>query len=171
MAGLFGLSVDSCGSSFFREKFYWGTSYNRHLGTEWSGLASINNLGFIISSPRPGDFASNFKGDMNRFDGSEAISYCGAFKEPFYVKRSKFGSFALCFNGNIINSQEIIRELDNDSRLFERGDSIEVLAKLIIQGDDFVDGIKKMAEKVKGAYSLLVLTEMGTYAVRCPSGQ
>lgn len=171
MAGLFGLSVDSCGREFFREKFHWGTSYNRHLGMHWSGLASVNTSGVITSESKPGDFASSFKGGMDRFiNGCEAISYCGVFPEPFHVKRSKLGSFALCFNGNITNCQRMIRELESSDHLFERGDSIEVLAKLIVQGDDFVDGIKKMAARVEGAYSLLVLTRQGIYAVCCPTG-
>jgi amidophosphoribosyltransferase len=42
-----------------------------------------------------------------------------------------------------------------------------IIAKLIAQADDFVSGIERMAEKVRGAYALVILTRGKIYAARC----
>ncbi|GAG82117.1 unnamed protein product, partial [marine sediment metagenome] len=45
---------------------------------------------------------------------------------------------------------------------------VEILTKLVAQGKDFLEGISRLAEKVKGSFSLVVLTEDGVYAARDP---
>ncbi len=171
MAGLFGISVDSSvSSSFFRKTLFWGTFYNRHLGEEHTGLAAING-GVITSKSKPGLFPANFRSIIDQFVGTEGLGYCGSEREPFHVKKSKFGPFSICFTGNITNRRELVDEFDKIGHIFEEGDDIEVIAKLIVQGVNIVHGIKKMSEKVKGAYSLLLLSKEGIYAVRNSSGQ
>jgi len=170
MAGLFGLSASVSTNDFFRKTLFWGTFYNRHLGEEHTGLAAING-GVILSESKPGLFPANFKSIVDQFVGTEGLGYCGSEKGPFHVKKSKFGAFSICFTGNIINRQELVDEFDKSGHIFEEGNDIEVIAKLIVQGDNIVHGIKKMNEKVKGAYSLLLLSKEGIYAVRNPSGQ
>ncbi|MDI6731496.1 MAG: hypothetical protein QME05_02805 [Candidatus Margulisbacteria bacterium] len=49
---------------------------------------------------------------------------------------------------------------------FYSGSDIEIIAKLIALGDDFVDGIEKMAQKVRGAYALIILSRGKIYAAR-----
>ncbi|MBU2545218.1 hypothetical protein KKC65_02085 [Patescibacteria group bacterium] len=172
MAGLFGLSMGSCGNAFFREKLFWGTSYNRHLGEMHCGLASIDASGIIVSETMPGSFQTNFKSKMKKFNGSEAISYCGSAEEPFHVKRSKFGPFVVCFNGNIINRDQIVREFEvDDGHLFETWNDVEIIAKLLVKGSDFMQGIEKIRKRIEGAYSFLVLSQEGVIVTRCDAGR
>jgi amidophosphoribosyltransferase len=49
---------------------------------------------------------------------------------------------------------------------FYHGLDIEIISKLILQEKNVVMGISKLADRIQGAYSLLVLTEEGIYAAR-----
>jgi len=40
------------------------------------------------------------------------------------------------------------------------------MAKMIVQGDNLLDGIQKMSQKIKGSCSLLILNKDGVYAAR-----
>ena len=44
--------------------------------------------------------------------------------------------------------------------------STEVVGKLITRGENIIDGIEKMFDKIKGSVSILILTEDGIYAAR-----
>jgi len=172
MAGIFGLSVDSENyKGVFREDLFWGTSYVRHLSEERSGLAALVGQ-WINHNSKPGLFAPNFKNKMNEFDGTEGISYCGQAKEPF-LGDSELGPLCACFTGRIANSEELLVEIKSSGGLVERGDEIEVMLNLIARGakngNGIVKGIKEMTKKIEGAYSLLLLTRDGIYAVCCPN--
>jgi len=171
MAGMFGLSIDpEVYQCDFKEDLFWGTSYVRHLSEERSGLAAFKN-NWITHDSSPGLFAPNFKNKMADFDGVEAIGYCGQADEPF-LGDSELGPLCACFTGSIINRLELLTKIKKSGGLVERGDEIEVILNLIVQGaingKGIVEGIKSMTRKIKGAYSLLILTQDGIFAVCCP---
>lgn len=176
MAGLFGLSVNhesirafASVEAFFKETLFWGASYGQHLGGEFSGLSALRSSE-IVTESMSGLLAPNFKHIMDKFIGTEAIGCCGSAKEPFHVKKSQIGPFSLCFCGNIINLLELEEGLIREAPL-DRGDDIEVMSRLIAKGANIVDGIRRMNQKIRGAYSLLVLSPEGIYAVRSPDGR
>lgn len=169
MAGLFGLSVVSDNFDFQKKTIFWGTSYAQHLGGEFSGIAALQESKIVTKSER-GLFAPNFKDKMDKLIGTETIGYCGPAEEPFFVKKSKIGPFSLCFSGNVINLVDLERELVNEAP-FDRGDDIEVMSRLIAKGRNILDGISIMDKKIKGSYSLLILTLEGIYAMRSPDGR
>jgi amidophosphoribosyltransferase len=47
---------------------------------------------------------------------------------------------------------------------------IELIANLIAEGKDIVDGIRHMTEQIKGTYTLLILYREKIYAARSPDG-
>jgi amidophosphoribosyltransferase len=51
------------------------------------------------------------------------------------------------------------------------GVDIDIITKLIAQGKGIVDGIQRMNDVIKGAYSLSILTHEGIYVVCDPSGR
>jgi len=172
MAGLFGLSINpETYEGDFKEDLFWGTSYLTHLSEEKSGLAAFKK-NWITHDSKPGLFAPNFKNRMADFDGTEAIGYCGQAEEPF-LGDSELGPLCACFIGNIINSENLLSKIKKSGGLVERGDEVEVILNLIAQGaingKGIVKGIKSMTRKIKGAYSLLMLTRDGIYAVCCPN--
>ena len=171
MAGILGLSIDPKSyQGNFPQELFWLSFYLQHLGEDMGGLSVYTGKKVELFGPDPGLLHSNFGHRLHEISGSEAISYCGPGREPFFAD-SKLGEMSLCFSGNLLNLDGLIGELKNRGHLFEKGADIEAIAHLIIQGEGVLDGIKKMNNEIVGAYALLLLTQEGIYAVRCPSAQ
>jgi len=170
MPGFFGLSVDP---KEYRDDFiqdlFWETFYQQHLGEEYAGLATYGGAGIKIRTHR-GLFRPTFAEDLAGLEGTEGIGYCGDSREPVLVD-SKLGEFAACFSGNLINRENLIEKYKADGHSFAwEGRCIEIIVKLIAQGEGLVDGIEWMTSKILGAYSLVLLTPEGIYAACCPTG-
>lgn len=76
--------------------------------------------------------------------------------------------FALTFDGYIINEDELRKELGRDLITSHHA---EITGRLICRGNDYLDGIKKLADKIKGAYCVGIVSKNGeAYAARCPLG-
>lgn len=168
MSGIFGVvSKEDC-----VETLFYGTDYHTHLGTEYGGMAVLGeNFMRQIHNISQSQFKSKFSDDMRRMKGNKGIGVISTFDEqPIYLN-SKFGPFCLVTTGLIENVEELV------SALFEKGISFtevskggvnvtELIAKLIIQGNDLIDGIEKMFEAIDGSCSLLLLNKEGVYAAR-----
>jgi amidophosphoribosyltransferase len=81
------------------------------------------------------------------------------------------GKFAIVTVAKINNMPEIERDLLSANMHFSemsqgRTNQTEMVALLIIQGKDFVDGIENVFRKIKGSCSMLLLTEDGIIAAR-----
>jgi amidophosphoribosyltransferase len=169
MPGLSALSIDTDNyKADFLEDLFWGTFYHQHLGEEYSGLSTYTDGHFQIRTHR-GRFRDTFSSDLDGLSGTEGIGYCGSVREP-YFSDSRIGRLSSCFSGNITNLQALLERFRNFGHVFTRGDDIEIITKLVVQGGDVPDGIQKLMKEVEGAFSLLILTEEGVYAARCPSG-
>ncbi len=170
MAGLFGLSVDPIRCrDVFSEDLFRGIFYQQNRGEKYAGLAVLNNGQMNVQSRR-GLFRSSFWPNKSEFDGQAGIGYCGLAPEPLSAM-SKFGDWAVCFSGNVLNSADISQRLKDQGDVFSTGEDIEVVAKLIARGHDIIDGIRIATKEIKGAFSLLLLTGGGIYAAVCPSGR
>lgn len=170
MAGFFALSINpEIYKGNFLDDLFWGTFYQQHLGEEYAGLATSDGKKIKIRTHR-GLFRPTFSEDLGGLEGIEGIGYCGEDREPILVD-SRIGEFAICFSGNLINRDELVERFKTFGHsLAWEGIDIEVIAKLIAQGDEFIDGIKRMNQEIKGAYSLVILTKEGIYVAYCPSG-
>ena len=169
MAGLFAISINpTVYKGNFPEDLFLGTFYLQHLGEDYCGMSALDGSRINIRTHK-GLLKGNFNGRLNDMRGTEAIGYCGSAREPFRID-SKMGRMSLCFSGNIVNRFGLKSTLENQGRIFERGDDIEVIAQLIAKGMTIVEGIKIMTQEIRGAYSLLILTEKGIYAACCPTG-
>lgn len=169
MAGFFALSINpKTYKGNFLEDLFWETFYQQHLGEEYAGLATYNGERIKIRTHR-GLFRPTFSEDLAGLEGTEGIGYCGEIREPVLVD-SRMGEFAACFSGNLINRDELVERFKTFGHSFAwGGEDIEIIVKLIAQGEGMIDGIKRMSNEIKGAYSLLILTAEGIYAARCPS--
>ena len=168
MSGIFGVvSKKECVDVLF-----YGTDYHSHLGTEYGGMAILGkDFTRQIHKISQSQFKSKFFDDYQQMKGNKGIGVISAFEEqPMYLN-SKFGPFCIVTNGFIENTSDLI------AGLFRRGvsfaevskgevNSTELIAKLISQGDDLVDGIEKMFDQIKGSCSLLLLHKDGVYAAR-----
>ena len=168
MSGIFGVvSKGDCS-----EALLYGTDYHSHLGTEYGGIAVLGD-GFQrqIHNINNSQFKSKFYEDSKRMEGNKGIGVISDNNEqPMYLN-SKFGPFCIVTSGLIENSEELTRSLLKKGLSFsEMGDGkvnvTELIAKLISQGDDLIDGIGRMFDVIDGSCSLLILNEDGVYAVR-----
>ena len=168
MSGIFGVvSKKECVDVLF-----YGTDYHSHLGTEYGGMAILGkDFTRQIHKISQSQFKSKFFDDYQQMKGNKGIGVISAFEEqPMYLN-SKFGPFCIVTNGFIENIPELIAGLFRKGVSFaevSRGEvnSTELIAKLISQGDDLVDGIEKMFDQIKGSCSLLLLHKDGVYAAR-----
>jgi amidophosphoribosyltransferase len=82
------------------------------------------------------------------------------------------GQLAVAHNGNLVNAEEIRRELQEYGSIFQTTVDTEVLIHLISRSPkkDFVDALTSSLEKIKGAYSILLLNNDTMVAARDPQG-
>jgi len=151
------------------EDLFLGTFYLQHRGQEYCGLATYAGKSIKIRTHR-GLVRGTFTNDLEGLDGYMGIGHCSLKDRQPITVYSKLGEFAVCFSGNIINAPSISQKLRAEGHSFATGTTIEILAKLIAQGENFLDGIEKMAREIKGSYAMAVLTKEGVYVARDKRG-
>lgn len=82
------------------------------------------------------------------------------------------GDIAVAHNGNLINAHELRAEMEADGEQFDTSNDSEVIAKLLSREHthDLVKSISNVMAKLKGAYSVAVLTPKHIAAFRDPNG-
>ena len=168
MSGIFGVvSKKNCVESLF-----YGTDYHSHLGTEYGGIAVLGDA-FTrqIHNLNQSQFKSKFYNDYKHINGNKGIGVISDYDEqPIYLN-SKFGPFCIVTSGYVENAEEIAVKLLKKgisfSEVSQRAvNTPELIAKLINQGTDLIDGIEKMFDAIEGSCSLLLLNKDGIYAAR-----
>ncbi len=78
--------------------------------------------------------------------------------QPFYV-RSKMGDIAIAHNGNLTNTPDLHKELENNGALFQTTMDSEIIAHLLAHSHtrDIKEAITWSLSKLKGAYSLVLM--------------
>lgn len=169
MSGFFGIvSKRPCITDLF-----YGIDYHSHLGTSYGGICTYDGNIFnrSIHSLKGSYFRTKFESDLPKFKGNSGIGVISDTDSQPIVVNSHLGKFALVTVAKIANLAELEKEcLDNKLNFTElsRGvtNQTELIAILITQGKDFVDGIQNVYKKVKGSVSMLLLTEDGIIAAR-----
>lgn len=91
--------------------------------------------------------------------------------QPLY-HMFKNESFAIAHNGNLINVKEMRNEQIKKGIRFETSTDTEVIVSLIesSEKENIEDAIKEAVSKIKGSYSLLILTRDKIFGIRDPHG-
>lgn len=166
MGGFFGVtSKTDCMVDVF-----FGVDYHSHLGTRRGGMAAYDEkIGMqreihnIENSP----FRTKFENIFDEMKGKAAIGCISDSDPQPLLIRSHLGTYAICIIGLINNSDELIDTYLNvsgghfDSMTGGAVNSTELVAALISQKKDFVEGIKYVQQVVKGTVSILILKEGG----------
>ncbi len=168
MSGIFGVvSKEDCA-----EILFYGTDYHSHLGTAYGGMAVLGeDFTRQIHNISQDQFKSKFYQDFKRMKGNMGIGVISAFDEqPIYLN-SKFGPFCIVTNGLLENIEELAGGLLEKGITFSEVSKgmvnvTELVAKLISQGNNLIDGIEKMFDAIDGSCSLLLLSRDGIYAAR-----
>src|SRR6185369_5903647 len=82
------------------------------------------------------------------------------------------GSVAVGHNGNLVNADELRERLEAEGSIFQSSSDTEVIVHLIARSREreLVDRIADALRQVKGAYSLVFISEDQIIAVRDPMG-
>ena len=175
MGGFFGVaSKEDCVFDLF-----FGVDYHSHLGTRRAGLAVYskeNGFDKAIHNIENAPFRTKFTKESNSMHGELGIGCISDFEAQPILVRSHHGTFAIATVGKINNSDEIVEEIiKGNTHFFEmQGGDInqtELVASIINQKDNFIDGIRYAQDIIDGSISMLILTPMGIYAARDKLGR
>lgn len=88
------------------------------------------------------------------------------------LSTTRFGSIALAHNGTLPYAQIFKEKMETDGENFFSDSDSEVILKLIAHSkkDDLIEATTESLEKIKGAYSLLIITPEQLIAARDPFG-
>ena len=170
MGGFFGtISKGACITDLF-----YGTDYNSHLGTRRGGMATYDKEeGFTrsIHNLENSYFRTKFEPGLPKFKGKAGIGIISDTDAQPIVINSHLGKFAIVTVAKINNLDELEKELLEANMHFSelssgKTNQTELVALLITQGKDFVEGIENVYNKIKGSCSMLLLTEDGIIAAR-----
>ena len=170
MGGFFGaVSKDDCVFDLF-----FGVDYHSHLGTRRAGMAVYDKeTGFdkAIHNIENAPFRTKFTKESNTMHGQYGIGCISDFEAQPILVRSHHGTFAVSTVGKINNIDKLVDDIiKNNTHFFEmqNGDinQTELVAALINQKENFIDGIRYAQEAVEGSISILALTPKGIYAAR-----
>lgn len=167
---LFGVaSKGNCVSDLF-----YGTDYQTHRGPEFGGIAFLKNnsedIGKEIHRISETQFKGKFSENLGKINSRYGIGVISPREEQPITLDGKVGSFALAVDGWVENLKALGSDLIDKGISFKeqkidgRYNTAEVIANLINQGRDVVDGIKKMYNKIEGSISLVLLNKEGVYA-------
>lgn len=175
MGGFFGVaSKNDCLFDLF-----FGTDYHSHLGTRRGGMAVYGENGFdrAIHNIENTPFRTKFDHDMQVMKGNLGIGCISDYEPQPLIVRSHHGTFAITTVGKINNVDAIVNTIfsnGNPHFLEMSGGDInptELVAAIINQKDNFIEGIKYAQELIDGSMTLLLLTPKGIYAARDKMGR
>ena len=170
MGGFFGTVAKSACCA----DLYYGTDYNSHLGTRRGGMVTYDDeLGFrrSIHNLESTYFRTKFEGELDKFTGNSGIGVISDTDPQPIIFNSHLGRFAIVTVAKIANIVELEKQLlDRNHHFAELSSGAtnpkELIALLITEGKNFVEGIENVYRSVKGSCSMLILTENGIIAAR-----
>ncbi len=180
MCGVFGIH----GHDEAANIAYLGMHALQHRGQESAGLVAAED-GKLRRHVAMGLVSDAFNRDvLARLPGSAAIGHvrystAGSSElrnaQPFLFDYAG-GTIAIAHNGNLVNAAELRAELEAAGSIFQTSSDTEVIVHLMAKArqPDVLGKLQAALERVRGAYSLVVLANDGPstklIGVRDPSG-
>lgn len=163
---------------------YYGLHALQHRGQEGCGIVACDDGGTLHRVKGEGLVTEVFdEGKMSSLPGSMAIGHvrysttggsCIENVQPFLFHHNT-GDFALAHNGNLVNSPQLRRYLEDNGSLFQSSSDSEILAHLIRKDTKErkrprIFAIREALNMIEGAFAFLILTEHRIYACRDKHG-
>ena len=154
---------------------FYGTDYHSHLGTRRAGMAVYDTKkGFdrAIHNIESSNFRPKFEKDIVKMTGNLGIGCISDYEPQPLIVRSHHGTYAITTVGRINNIRELTDMLfgGTHSHFLEMsgGDinPTEMVASLINQKKDIIEGIQYAQDMVDGSMTFLIMTPKGIYASR-----
>ena len=179
--GVFGvLAPEKCDVA---STVYYGLFALQHRGQESCGIV-VNDDGIFTAHKDTGLVNDVFtpavmeklgQGDMAighvRYGTTGSASRANA--QPIVVNHVK-GPMALCHNGNLINSYDLREELELGGSIFHTTSDTEVISYIITKerhsAPSIEEALCRAMNRIKGAYSLVVMSPSKLIAARDPNG-
>ena len=176
MGGFFGVaSKEDCTFDLF-----FGTDYHSHLGTRRAGLAVYDEQkGFdrAIHNIENAPFRTKFDNDIGHMKGCMGIGSISDYEPQPLIVRSHHGTYAITTVGKINNTDDIVEKIFHTGHThfleMSGGDinATELVAAIINQKDNLIEGIRYAQELIDGSMTMLLLTPRGLYAARDRMGR
>ncbi|AGL01905.1 amidophosphoribosyltransferase [Desulfoscipio gibsoniae] len=175
--GVFGIYAPGCDVARLT---YYGLYALQHRGQESAGIAVADGkkvqlykgMG-LVPEVFSGDQLSQLKGNIAighvRYSTTGASHAVNA--QPLLFRYAE-GVLALAHNGNLTNVTELRSQLMAGGAVFQSSTDSEVIVNVIARSNrgDLKDALTKCMIDIKGAYSLVILTEDKLIAMRDPNG-
>lgn len=159
---------------------YLGLYALQHRGQEASGIVSGDGEQFwvqkgmgLVADIYNKSVLEKLPGHMaighNRYSTSGGNDLKNV--QPLIVNFA-FGNLALAHNGNLINAQFLRNELEAYGAIFQSTSDTEVIIHLIAhsRASTFLARVMDALNQVRGAFSIVLMTDNGLIAVRDPHG-
>ncbi len=179
--GVFGIFASE--TTELAHSVYYGLYALQHRGQESCGIV-VNDDG-LFSSYRDVGLVNdvftaerlNALGNGNIAVGHVRYGTTGVSDrinaQPIVVNHTK-GRMAIAHNGNIVNSYELRTELELQGSIFQTTSDTEVIAYNIIKerisSPSIEEAVNRAMNKIKGAYSLVIMSPSKLIAVRDENG-
>ncbi|TPV95557.1 MAG: amidophosphoribosyltransferase [Myxococcales bacterium FL481] len=176
MCGVFGIH----GHPEAANLAYLGLHSLQHRGQESAGVVTCEDS-TLHAVRKMGHVAATFTRErLARLPGTSAVGHTryttagGSLPkniQPLTVE-SRSGALAIAHNGNLVNAEELREELEADGSIFSSNSDTEVILQLMARarGDDLAARLGQALTRVRGAYSLVLLSSHGIVAARDPHG-
>ncbi len=179
--GVFGIFSPKCED--VAQLTYYGLFALQHRGQEACGIV-VNDDGLFNSYKDTGLVSEVFSADRlaSLGEGNMAVGHVryattGATDrinaQPIVVNHIK-GRMALAHNGNLTNSYELRSELELKGSIFHTTSDTEVISYIIteerLKAPTIEDAVDRAMERIKGAYSLVIMSPSKLIAARDENG-
>jgi amidophosphoribosyltransferase len=176
MCGIFGIEGHEAAANLT----YLGLYALQHRGQESSGIVSWDDARMNVERGM-GQVAEVFpQRVLDRLPGRRAIGHTRystsgtsviSNAQPIVVKTS-MGPLGVVHNGNLTNAVEIRERLEAEGSIFQTTSDTEVILHLMAKRprQDLVESCLEALREVRGAFSLLLVTDDALIAARDPHG-
>lgn len=172
--GIYAPGIDVARRAFF------GIFALQHRGQESAGIAvmkdgvvQVHRAMGLVTQVFDEDILARLEGDIavshTRYSTTGSSSACNA--QPMLTQCSD-GVMALAHNGNLVNAAELREEIEAQGEAFDGSTDTEVIGKIIAAHRDvpLEQALLQTMSRVRGAYSLVMMTQDTLIAMRDPNG-
>lgn len=155
----------------------------QHRGQEACGIAVCDregNFEYVRDSGYVYDVLSREK--AAKLKGNKALGHVryscseegkGLYPQPL-VSKYKKGTLAIANNGGLVNRRALIEELEDSGAIFHTDTAAEIICYLVARerarSHSMEEALSKVMKKLKGSYSLVIMTPRKVIAARDPHG-
>ncbi|MBP5460142.1 MAG: amidophosphoribosyltransferase [Clostridia bacterium] len=158
---------------------FFGTDYHSHLGTRRAGMVIYGEKGFnrAIHNIENSPFRTKFEKDVMSMTGNLGVGCISDYEPQPLIVRSHHGPYAITTVGKINNVESLTDEIVQNSgaHFMEMSggniNATELVAALINQQDNLIDGIRYAQDRIDGSLSLMLMTPTGIYVARDKLGR